>query len=150
MAFDVAKVVPIYQTEIDNLINQLGKKVELYFTSSVSNVSSDNYDSIRGANTRKPDYKTTVEKVGIVQVIKGLIKYNPSSYELADARVQQNKNIVRIKTFLVYLPDLLKCDYIIPNIDSAGYVRNKFKLVKGPVPIGLGEDRYCLSYWELV
>jgi hypothetical protein len=155
MALDLSTVVPIYQENIDALINQLGKNVTLYFKTTISNVSEEFDDSIREESLRKPGYKTTSEDPAPTETqntltIKALIQYNPNNYERFGIRVNQPSSIIRLKTFLTDIPSILRAEYVVPNVDSKDIIFGKYRLIGDPIPVGLQADRYAVSFWERV
>lgn len=154
MALDLSQVVPIYQSRIDDIINQLGKNVTLYFKSTVTNVATAFDDPVRG-DIMKPAFKTTVAAPAPTityntRVLKALVKWNPKDFEMYGLTIKNAAGIIRIKTFLTDVPDILRCDYMVPNSDVRGIIDTKFKLIREPIPVGLQTDRYAVSYWERV
>ena len=59
------------------------------------------------------------------------------------------EGIVRLKTYLTDLPDLLRADYIIVNANVKDMITCKCRLVRKPMPFGFKEDRYARTYWEV-
>jgi hypothetical protein len=57
---------------------------------------------------------------------------------------------VRIKAFLTEADDLARAKTIIVNHSIIDKMKLRMRLIKGPTPVGLQEDRYCISFWELV
>jgi hypothetical protein len=148
-------LVKIYQGEIDSLIQNMGKDVIIHFHKTETTVDPEFFDPIRGTGTRMPDYKET-DSIGQpaetnnTRTIKALVKHTPDDYETYGIKVKNPKGIVRLKTFLTDIPDLMRCDYIVPNAGSVAIVGAKFRLIRTPVPVGLKHDRYAISFWEMV
>lgn len=150
-----SKLVKIYQAEIDSLIQNLGKPITLYFQSTNSNVNDKFYDQLRAENPLIPDYKKTIAesaptRVENTRIIKALVKWITKDFESYGQEISIPKGTLRLKTFLTDVPDLQRCDYIIPNSNSTGVIEVKYKLLRQPQPVGLQEDRYAITYWEIV
>ncbi len=153
MPLDLTNIIPIYQSNIDAILNQLGKNVVIYFEQLTTDVPSEFYDVVRDGETKKPDFKesTPSNKPTIVQTrrtIKALLKYNPRDFTDYSLNLRANNTVIRLKTFLTDVPDLLRCKFIMPSSDSSGVIEGKYRLIKAPVPVGLQIDRYAISYWE--
>jgi len=159
-------LIGIYQSRIDALINQLGKNVYLEFDPIRAPCPNCEYDTIRKRSTgiyviggprpfargRKCPYckgrgftETAVERC-----IKCLLKWNPADAKDFGISVANTKGIVRLKTYLTEADDLMKAKTILANHDIAGQLKLRARLVRGPIPVGLREDRYCISFWELL
>lgn len=159
-------LIRIYQDRIDALINQLGKNIYLEFDPVREPCPNCTYDTIRKRSTgiyktggprpftrgRRCPYckgkgliETAVEKC-----IKCLIKWNPKDAKNFDIVLTQKKGIVRLKTFLTLSDDLKRAKTIIVNHDIVDKMKLRMRLIKGPTPVGLREDRYCISFWEIV
>ena len=147
MPLDLTHLVPIYQNHIDNLIDQLGKEVTLYFADTVQNVNEKFDDPVRDQSTRMPHYKTTSSDPAPTvthntRTIKALVRVSPTDYESFGIKIRQPAEIMRLKTFLRDVPDLKRCEYVVYD--------GKYRLVREPTPVGLKEDRYAVSFWERV
>lgn len=159
-------LIQIYQSRIDALINQLGKNVLLIFDPIIESCPNCTQDIISHRSTgiyklggpipfprgQKCNY---CKGVGFLErenakCLKCLIKWNPKELSNYGISVQKNNGIVRLKTFLTSAPDLIKCKYAIVNHDIENIFKLKVKLVSGPVPVGLREDRYCIAYFQLI
>lgn len=155
MPLDLTNIVKIYQNNIDDLINQLGKIVVICFEDTVSSVTDTFYDPVRGDELKQPGSKemdisqnpsiTTNSKT-----IKALHKYSPKEWNQVAPHINEPSSILRLKTFLDDVPSLLRCKYIIPNSQSQNILYTKFRLIKEPIPVGLQQDRYAVSYWERI
>lgn len=159
-------LIRIYQSRIDALINQLGKNVYLEFDPIRESCPNCTYDTIRKRSTgvyktggprpfsrgRKCPYckghgfvETSVNKC-----IKCLIKWNPKDAKNFGISITQKKGVVRLKTHLTEIDDLIRAKTIIVNHDISDQMKLVMRLIKGPTPVGLREDRYCISFWEVV
>lgn len=149
---DFNDLVQIYQEENDSLIDNLGKNILLVFRQTVETDVVDGIDdNVRGENFRKPSYKTNVPAVTeTTREIKGLLVFDPKDFRRLDNRINIPDNILRIKTYITEIPYLTTCDYLVPNYNVSGYTYSKYKLFREPFPIGLKNDRYCISYWERI
>lgn len=149
---DYTRLTKIYREENSSMIENLGKNVVLVFIETVTTeVAEDIDDNVRGESFRKPVFKDNYPTVTeTTRSIKALVQYNPADFKRYDNRINMANNILRMKTYISELPYLKKCDYIIPDYDVKNDIFTKFKLVREPIPIGLKEDTYCISYWERV
>lgn len=152
MALDLTNLVPVYQQNIDALIEQLGKYVELYFEDTVSNVQPDFYDPVRGGEVKQPSFKgsdtTPSPTVSNNKVtIKALHKYAPKEWNVVAPYVNEAASILRLKTFLTDVPNLIRAKYIVPSLGAQGIVNTRFRLLKEAIPVGLQVDRYAITYW---
>jgi len=159
-------LIGIYQSRIDALINQLGKHVLLEFAPIKTQCTNCGYDSMRNrsdgiytqggprpfARGRKcPHCKGSgilLEEVN--ECIHALLKWNPKNPEEYGISASKHKGIVRIKTYLHHMPSLMRAETAITNYDIRAMLTLKVKKIKGPIPVGLREDRYCISFWELI
>ncbi|KKL23478.1 hypothetical protein LCGC14_2425000, partial [marine sediment metagenome] len=82
--------------------------------------------------------------------IKALLQWNPKEAANYGLTLSDSKGVVRIKTFLTEFDDLKRAITVVANYDMDSIARLRVKLVKGPIPTGLREDRYCISFWELL
>jgi len=144
--------ISVYKEGMDSLIENIGKNIRLVFIQEITaEVSQDFDDEVRGGQIRKPLYKDNAPtKTETYELIKGLIQYDPNDYKNYDLRINNSSNILRLKTYINNTPSLLKCDYIIPNFDISGYLYAKYSLLREPIPVGLGQDIYTISFWERV
>lgn len=159
-------LIAIYQSRIDALINQLGKNVRLIFDSVLTPCPNCLYDVMRKRSNgiyrtggprpfkrgRKCPYckgkglnETAVEKC-----IKCLLKWNPEDAKNYGISIAGRKGVVRMKTFLTSADDIIQAKTAISNYDIKSQMNLKVKLISGPIPVGLREDRYCISFWELL
>ena len=154
MAFNLKRLIPIYQANIDNLIDQLGKDIEIHFKPTTTNITPEARDRVR--NTSKfPDFKAQAPTlIQYTKIIKALVKWNvlnkSRDLEHFGLRVDHNRHIVRLKSFLTDVPDLKRAEFIIPNVAVEQLIGIRFKLLRDPLPIGLGVDRYAVSFWEAI
>lgn len=159
-------LIGIYQSRIDALINQLGKNVYLEFDPIREPCPNCTFDKIRNRSTGiyKPGgprpfvrgrrcpfckNKGLLETV-VNKCIKCLIKWNPHDAKDFGISVSQTKGIVRLKTYLTEADDMIRAKTILTNHDIIGQMKMRVRLIRGPIPVGLREDRYCISFWELI
>jgi len=146
---NLAPLIPIYQNGIDNLLLQLGKPVKLFFKPTKIVVSEQDVDVLREEETLRPSYKTDVLETETENsiIIKGLLEFNPRDFIRLGERAQSDDQIVKIKTMLTDLPNLERAEYCVP--DWHGDHSKRFKMFQTPIPQGLMESRYCVSFWKM-
>lgn len=159
-------LITIYQQRIDALINQLGKNVYLEFDPIREPCPNCEYDTMRKRSTgiykaggprpfargRKCPYckGRGFTETAVNKCIKCLIKWNPEDAKNFGIAVSKVGGVVRLKTYLTEADDLSRATTVIVNYDIVSQMKLKVKLIQGPIPVGLREDRYCISFWELV
>ncbi len=161
-----ASLIETYQDLIDDVIDQLGKNVLLEFNPISSPCPNCEFDTIRKRSTgvykiggprpfvrgRQCPYckGRGFTETASTTIIKCLTKWNPEDAETFGIAVSQAKDIVRLKTYLTDADDLVRAKTIIVNYDIVGQMKLRARLIRGPIPVGLREDRYCISFWELI
>jgi len=159
-------LIKIYQSRIDALINQLGKNVTLEFDPILTACPNCTFDRIRKRSTgiyrpggprpfrrgRKCPWckGRGLLETPVTKCIKCLIKWHPKDAKNYGISIVSKKGVVRLKTFLTEADDLIRAKTIIANADIITQIKLRVKLIKGPIPVGLREDRYCISFWELI
>jgi len=159
-------LIKVYQSRIDALINQLGKNVTLEFDPIRTPCPNCTFDRIRKRSTgiyipggprpfkrgRKCPWckgRGLLETV-VTKCIQCLIKWNPEDAEKFGVSISQKKGVVRFKTFLTEADDLLRARTAVANKDIEDQMKLRVRLLQGPIPVGLRERRYCISFWELI
>ena len=161
-----AELIGIYQSRIDALINQLGKNVFLEFKKTRVACPNCLFDTMRDRSRGifrpggpRPFARGRscpwckgkgFEETDNNKCIKALLKWNPRDAADYGLSLSDHKGIVRIKTFLTEYKDLVRAETAIVNHDIADIANFRVKLIRGPIPVGLREDRYCISFWELL
>ena len=152
---NINELVSTYQNGIDTLLdpnNGVSKKVTLVFKEKVENVESDFRDGVRPNSLKKPSWKDGTSSGPQITEHKSniyaLIQHNPRDFNKYNINIKKPEETVRLKTYLSDIPDLQRCDHIIPDADNTGILYKKFTLVQQPIPIGLKESRYAISFWE--
>ncbi len=159
-------LIRIYQSRIDALINQLGTNVHLEFNPIKTPCPNCTFDNIRKRSTgiyipggprpfsrgrQCPWCKGRgFEETPVQKCIKCLAKWNPQDAADFGISVSKRKGVVRLKTFLTEADDLIRANTVIAEADIVSQLKLRVKLIKGPIPVGLREDRYCISFWELL
>jgi hypothetical protein len=162
-------LISTYQSRIDALINQLGKNILLEFDPIRQSCPNCEFDMIRKQSTG-------VYKIGgprpfergrmcpwckgrglletmVTKCIKCLVEWDiedDDDEDDFDIAVSENNGIVRLKTFITEADDIVRTRTIVINYDIASQIKLRAKLISGPTPMGLREDRYCISLWELI
>jgi len=160
------ELIGIYQSRIDALINQLGKNVLLEFDPVKEPCTNCSFDPIKQKSNgiykiggpipfdrgRKCPYckgEGFLERP-VTKCIQCLIKWNPKEMRNYGISVSKYNGVVRLKTFLFDSDDLIRAKTAIVDYDIRDNMHLRVRLIKGPVPVGLREDRYCISFWNLV
>lgn len=143
-------LIEVYQQGIDALLLSYGKNVIIHFKNSITNVPTTMDDSIRNDSIKKPIYKDIPEPTIVenTRTITALIRNNPSDFQRFNLKIDNPQNIVRLKTKVIDLPDLQRCDFITVNDDEDGDISRRYKLLRLPIPIGLGQNKYGITYFE--
>lgn len=159
-------IIDIYQGRVDALLNQVGKNVTLQFDPIITDCPNCEFDPIRKRSSghyvaggpspfeygRRCPY---CKGKGIIEedaelCIKCLIAWNPTNVAKFGISVQKNAEIVKLKTLVDNAPDLQRAKIAIIDRQVIDLVKYKARLVRGPYPIGLREDRYCISFWRTI
>lgn len=159
------ELIQIYQGRIDSLINQLGKNVLLIFDPIIESCTNCLFDisgnrstgiykvggSIPFPRGQKCPY---CKGAGFLErensrCIKCLIKWAPRELFNYGVSVSKNDGVVRLKTFLTDAPDIIRAKEAIIDHDIKKTFKLRVRLIKGPTPVGLRQDRYAVSYWQL-
>lgn len=146
------ELTKIYEREIDSIIENFGKDCLFVFHETITNQNDDISDPLRDDN-RRPNYQSeNPQPVSNreTKIIKVLTRHNPSDYETFGTKLRQPSDIIKIKTYVTNMPDLKRVDYIIPDINVEGYAGARYRLLREPIPRGLKNNRYAVSYWERV
>lgn len=161
-----ADLIGIYQDRIDSLINQLGKNVLFIFDPIIEPCTNCIFDTEKNRSTgvykiggpipftrgHKCPYckgQGFLERA-VEKCVKCLIKWNPKEFKNYGISVQKNHAVVRLKGFLTDAPYMVKAKTAIVDHDIKKSFKLIVRLIQGPIPVGLREDRYIISYWELI
>lgn len=150
-----ANLINTYQQGINYLIDNYGRTVKLFFKPTVSGVNSGFNDFVRNQHTFKPDFKTSSSEsapsvTNNTDTITALVEWAPKDYQRFETEVQKPGAVIRLKTYLTDVPKLKRCEVIIPDDSVHNITEMKFKLLREPVPFGLGISRYAISFWQEV
>ncbi len=159
-------LIEIYQSRIDALINQLGINIHLEFDPIVAPCDNCGFDAVKGRSTgvykpggpmpfsggRKcPKCKGEgVTKTANTQCIKCLVKWNPQDYRQFGIAVGNEKALVRTKGLLADAPAIMRASTAVMNADIEDQIVLRVRRLRGPIPVGLREDRYAITFWELI
>jgi len=152
---DYNKLKDIYQNKIDELIDNLGKDCKFIYDSTITNVNDRFIDSSRPRGVMRPDHQRTESssaplKSNNSEIIRCLVEWDPKVSQELNIRADEPRSIIKLKTYLTNANKILRCDHMIPNIDSSNHVEVKYRLLKQINPRGLKEDRYIVSYWKQI
>ena len=159
-------LIEIYQSRIDALINQLGKKVLLEFNPVRSPCPNCLFDQDGKRSTgiyipggprpfqrgrqcpwcKGRGFEETIPQ----RCIKCLSKWNPKEQANYGISVSDSKDTIRLKTFKTNYKDLIKAKTAIVHRDIRGMVKFKVRRLGQPYLVGLRNSRYCISFWELI
>lgn len=149
-------LVQIYQRELDSLIENLGKDIEILYSPTTTLPNEIFNDLVRDESIKFPSFKASSlanqpTEVENTEIIRALIKHTPKEYtQNAYTKINQPDGILRLKTYLIHLPKLQKAEYIIPHIESLPILYSRYRKLGEPIPVGLKYDRYCISFWERI
>lgn len=152
---DLTKYKSVYQSRLTDLIRDWGKTVRVYFKPTITSVSSDYGDVTNPDMLRKPSWKesspnTAPDVVENYIDITALVHHNPKEFRDFNINVEQPSDILRLKTHIDKVPDLTRCEYVIPQIENQHLVYAKYKLIREPELKGIVEDFIAVSYWERI
>lgn len=134
-SLNINHVIPIYQHYLSELIDKLGKPVDLVFIDKAEK------------DPNLADWKQERDSVRKVR-ITALLEYAPKDYRPMNGVVEKPQNILQIKTYLTHAKDLDTADYIIPSVDSQDEVSATYRRLRPTIPTGLKEEMFCVSFWE--
>lgn len=158
-------LIQVYQDNIDALIDQLGKNIKLEFDPIMTICPNCEYDPInrRSRGIYKTDGPVPFSRgkcpyckgIGfletpVTECIRGLVGWDQDDDETYAMGLREPTHMVRIKTYLHHVASLVKANSAVINPDTAKTLPVRAKLIRKPVPLGLRESRYCLSFWEVV
>lgn len=159
-------LIGIYQSRIDAMINQLGKNMLLEFAPVEVPCPNCEFDAVakRSTGIYKAGGPTPFDrgrrcphcsgagtlKTQETRCVKCLTKWNPDDYRKHGVAVEDPNSIVRTKGFLTDAPYFAKSQTAIVNHDISNILKTRVRRLRGPIPVGLREDRYCITFWQLV
>jgi hypothetical protein len=79
-----------------------------------------------------------------------LIAWNPVETARFGISMFNGKDVAKLKTYLTELHYLVKAKTIVVNSDTSTQLLLRAKLLQSPYPVGLREDNYCVTFWELI
>lgn len=151
---EFSEIVQIFEEEIDGLILTMGKDVLLVFNESITPEIDPTFDPVYGGS-RKPTYKYNNEIASIVEVqntkiVRCLIEHNPVEFKTFSGKVYEPSDILLLKTYSSYVPDMRRCDYIIPDTNVQSIFGHRYRLIRDFAPRGLVNNRYASGYFQRV
>jgi len=161
-----SRLIDLYKDRIDSMINQAGKNVVLQFDKIVSECPNCYFDNVSQKSSGRyklggPSPFNEGQKCpyckgnGVVGenaelCIKCLITWNPQDIDNYGISVSSTGEIIKLKTLITYADKLKRANVALIDRQVSGITEYRAKLVKGPYPIGLREDRYCISFWRTI
>ncbi len=145
-------LVGIYEREIDSLLLNLGKDCKLIFHELITNQNSEIGDPIR-EDSKRPFYQSPSPiptSTSSSRIVRALLEHNPADFENFGTKIEHGRDIVQLKTYATDIPDLKRAQYMVPDINVEGIFGARYRLIREPVPQGLKNNRYALSFWERV
>lgn len=140
-----------YQSVVNLLIDNLGKDVTLYFKKQITNIDETFIDNNMPGGIKKPFFKENAPSVTQeTRTIKANIVINPKEFKYTELSLNKPNGIVRLKTKMQDVADLMRCEYIVVNSDSSNVIMTKYKLIFEPFQYGLVENAFAISYWERI
>lgn len=157
--------IQIFQDGIDTLINQLGKSVKLIYPPTIIACPNCINDPIgnkpanrfrpgpmRFSDGRRCPYcrgtkKTEQENS---EVIQGLIQVKPRDYKRYGISVQDPGGLIRVKTFISDVIKIERATHAIVDIQKQNIIKMKCRKIREPIPTGLRDSRYAITFFERV
>lgn len=147
---NISQIQDVYANVFDQMIIKLGREVRVFYEPSVTAMPDAARDVVRN-QSKLPSHKATQPtQTSPSETIKCLVSWNPKDAEVIGGSINREKTVVRLKTFMIHAPKLLAAKYIIVSPENQPLIDIKFRLLKPPVPRGLGKDRYIVTYWESI
>ena len=159
-------IIQIYQDGIDTLIDQLGKNNKLIYDSTIIDCLHCVVDPLGNKpNSRfKPggpinysdgyrcpycggDGKTEQENF---EILKVLIQFRPKDYKKFNISVQNPSALVRTKSFMTDIIKIQKAKEAIMDVQINDILKIKCRKLRDPIPRGLKETRYAITFWERI
>lgn len=157
--------IQIFQDGIDALINQLGKSIKLIYLPTIIACPNCINDPIgnkpanrfrpgpqRFSDGRKCPYcrgtKKTEEENS--EIIQGLIQVKPRNYKRYGISVQDPSALIRIKTFISDAIKIQRATHAIIDIQKQSIVKMRCRKIRDPIPTGLRDSRYAITFWERI
>lgn len=85
----------------------------------------------------------------VEKIIEGRVYSITKPFERFSMGIQDDRSVFQLITEKKHMPDLIGCKEAIFNIDLPDK-RLRVKLLRPPVPYGLGQSVQCKSLWEFV
>ena len=159
-----SQLIQTYQDSIDTIINELGKNCILYFPPKVVTCYNCVYDPIgqKSSNVYLNGGPAPFANGAICplcggdgniaseqnRVIKMTLKWNPKDFKNYNISINHPSNICKTKTFLTYLSDIKRCDYIVIDSDQITSQDMRCYRIGEPSIVGLQQSRYIITFWE--
>jgi len=159
-------IIQVFEDGVDAIIDQLGKNVKLIFDPIIIPCVNCTFDPIGGksANRFKPGGpipfsdgarcpycrgtgKTERERFAI---IKASVSWNSQDYIDYGISVQNARAIVSTKTLLTDVIKIQRAKMAIIDFDISSILKVKCRRLKDPVPVGLKNSRYAITFWQRI
>ena len=156
-------IISIYQRGIDTLVKELGKDMKLIYDPTI--IDCPECDTSKQPNNRfrpgplihyfdgrRCPYcngagKTEKENSEIIRV---LVKMRPRDYDQFDISVQNPAALIKTKSFLQDVIKIQRAKDALVDIQVNDTIKVKVRRLSDPIPRGLRDTRYAVTFWERV
>jgi len=158
-------VITTFQAGIDTLIRELGKTVKLIYDPTIIDCPNCEVDPIgnKAANRFRPGQQRfadgrrcpycrgtgKTEEENSEEII-ALIKFNPRDYKKFGISIQDPSSLIRMKTFLTDVIKIQRATTAVIDLQTKGIIKTTCRRLKDPIPTGLKESRYAITFWERI
>jgi hypothetical protein len=84
------------------------------------------------------------------EIIQALIQVRPRNYRRFGISTQDPSGLVKLKTFMTDAIKLQRATHAVIDIQKQGIIKMKCRKIRDPIPTGLRDSRYAITFWERV
>ena len=157
-------VIDIFEREIDGLITDLGRDIKLIYDPSVVVCINCQFDPIGNKSNNRfrpggpisfPDGSRcpycngsgrTEEENS--EIIKALVSWDAKDYIDFGISIQNPNAVVRTKTLLKLVPKIQRAKEAIVDYRINDILKLKCRKLRDPIPTGLKNSRYAITWWQ--